>query len=153
MGTYLSAQLKDLTLDNVEIQEKLGEGTFGVVSSVTFKRKDGSFVEGVGKQLVGGTVSEEIGDKIRLLFRLQHGNIAGAAVWIIFRIPDCPSFTSYGAPADPFGKLPADEIVRRRRRQAAHFEQRGFCNSVSPQSTTINSARSSHVPQRSCHGD
>lgn len=76
MGTYLSAQLKDLTLDNVEIQEKLGEGTFGVVSAVTFKRKDGSFVKGVGKQLVGGTVSEEIGDKIRLLFRLQHGNIA-----------------------------------------------------------------------------
>ena len=76
MGAYLSTQLKDLTLDNVEIQEKLGEGTFGVVSAVTFKRKDGSFASGVGKQLVGGTVSQEMGDKIRLLFRLQHSNIA-----------------------------------------------------------------------------
>ena len=27
-------------------------------------------------QLVGGTVSQEMGDKIRLLFRLQHSNIA-----------------------------------------------------------------------------
>ena len=131
MVAYLSTQLKDLTLDNVEIQEKFGEGTFGVVSAVTFKRKDGSFASGVGKQLGGGTVSQlEMGDKIRLLFRLQHSNIAQlyGLYTLCPRLP--PSCASNGTTANSSRKLPADEVVRRRRGQTAHFEQRGFRDTV-----------------------
>ena len=75
MGAYISSQLKDLTLEQVQIQERLGEGTFGVVSSVTFKGKDGFVVSGVGKQLAGGAASQEAADKIRRLFSLEHNNL------------------------------------------------------------------------------
>ena len=76
MGGNLSQQLQDLSLDHLEIKEELGRGTFGIVNAVNFKRKDGSFVSGVGKQLTGGSVSQDMAEKIRVLFKLDHDCLA-----------------------------------------------------------------------------
>ena len=136
-------------MDNVEIQEKLGEGTFGVVSAVTFKRKDGSFASGVGKQLVGG---KKWTTKYGFSFAYSTATLHSCMDYTLCpRLP--PSCASNGTTANSSRKLPADEVVRRRRGQTAHFEQRGFRDSVSAQPTATTSARSSYVPQRSCHGD
>ena len=53
MEVNLSTELKDLTLDHVEIQEKLGEGTFGLVNAVTFKQRDGRVVHSGSREAVG----------------------------------------------------------------------------------------------------